>query len=366
MVESGERSDDAPTAASSEAREGRRPYLVGHADSSELARVLQRIDSPLVVHDETGMIRLANQAAADIAGVSLDELVGTPVTQLVSPVDLVEDDVADLVAGRFEGFSATREVTPRGGHPIPVYAVAYAIEVDGQRFGVGMCVAQSELGRLGRNLVRFSNDLVPVALGLARADWTIESISREVNELIGRQPSECVGARLVDMIHPDDAADLKDQLGRAPAAPFVLPQVRFTTRSDQWIHASVLVAPFGEDSARIRFALVGQIDDFPRTVGHDQALELRLRRIGLDLRAAGMITSMTAVPALDDIPRMGELTSRQWEILNRLLRGERVSTIAKALFISPSTVRNHLSAIFEKFGVHSQVELIEHLRAGDW
>jgi DNA-binding NarL/FixJ family response regulator len=60
---------------------------------------------------------------------------------------------------------------------------------------------------------------------------------------------------------------------------------------------------------------------------------------------------------------MGQLTSRQWEILNRLLRGERVPTIANALFISPSTVRNHLSAIFEKFGVHSQAELIERIRS---
>jgi DNA-binding CsgD family transcriptional regulator len=50
------------------------------------------------------------------------------------------------------------------------------------------------------------------------------------------------------------------------------------------------------------------------------------------------------------------------EILNRILRGERPPTIAQELYLSPSTVRNHLSVIFRKFGVHSQPELIQKLR----
>ena len=57
-----------------------------------------------------------------------------------------------------------------------------------------------------------------------------------------------------------------------------------------------------------------------------------------------------------------ELSSRQLEILTRIAAGERVATIGRALFIAPSTVRNHLSAIFAKFGVHSQSELFDVLR----
>jgi two-component system nitrate/nitrite response regulator NarL len=60
---------------------------------------------------------------------------------------------------------------------------------------------------------------------------------------------------------------------------------------------------------------------------------------------------------------MKHLTSRQWEVLSRLLRGERVPTIAAGLFISQSTVRNHLAGIFERFGVHSQPELLAVLAA---
>ncbi len=52
------------------------------------------------------------------------------------------------------------------------------------------------------------------------------------------------------------------------------------------------------------------------------------------------------------------LSTRQWEILTRLVRGERVEDIAAALFLSTSTVRNHLTAVYRKFGVHSQAELL--------
>ena len=58
---------------------------------------------------------------------------------------------------------------------------------------------------------------------------------------------------------------------------------------------------------------------------------------------------------------MTDLTTRQWEILSRMAQGQRVSTIAGELYISPSTVRNHLAVIFKKFGVHSQAELMQKL-----
>jgi DNA-binding NarL/FixJ family response regulator len=58
---------------------------------------------------------------------------------------------------------------------------------------------------------------------------------------------------------------------------------------------------------------------------------------------------------------LAQLTSRERDVLARLLEGERVPAIAAGLFVSQSTVRNHLSAIFRKFGVHSQTELMRRL-----
>jgi DNA-binding NarL/FixJ family response regulator len=90
-------------------------------------------------------------------------------------------------------------------------------------------------------------------------------------------------------------------------------------------------------------------------------LEMRLRRIGAEVRAAGLIDTATT-PAFQGHPEISGLSTRQWEILSRLLEGARVSTIANELSISQSTVRNHLSTIFQRFGVHSQAELIDTFR----
>ena len=62
------------------------------------------------------------------------------------------------------------------------------------------------------------------------------------------------------------------------------------------------------------------------------------------------------------VPVDSDFSERQLEIIERLLRGERVPTIARELYVSQSTVRNHLSVIFRKLGVHSQEELLQALR----
>src|ERR1700681_2366189 len=91
-------------------------------------------------------------------------------------------------------------------------------------------------------------------------------------------------------------------------------------------------------------------------------VEARLRRIAAELQAAGILHDLDTLPSLDEHPQMAELTIRQREILTRLLNAQRVSVIAAELYVTPSTVRNHLLTIFTKFGVHSQAELLAVLR----
>lgn len=70
------------------------------------------------------------------------------------------------------------------------------------------------------------------------------------------------------------------------------------------------------------------------------------------------------LPALEThvlLPHGSELSARQSEVVARLVDGERVPKIARSMFLSPTTVRNHLSAIYRKFGVHSQAELMAAL-----
>ena len=128
----------------------------------------------------------------------------------------------------------------------------------------------------------------------------------------------------------------------------------------------VMLAPLGpEEHDNITFALVGRLEDYlPLSGDRVNDLELRLRRIAAEVRAAGVMDSLSRLPRAATGPELTDLTNRQWEILARMVQGQRVSTIADELYISPSTVRNHLAAIFKKFGVHNQAELVEKLRGG--
>ncbi len=53
------------------------------------------------------------------------------------------------------------------------------------------------------------------------------------------------------------------------------------------------------------------------------------------------------------------LSEREIEILRLAKRGLPNPQIAQALYISPGTVRNHLSAVYRKLGVHSRHEALQ-------
>jgi DNA-binding CsgD family transcriptional regulator len=57
------------------------------------------------------------------------------------------------------------------------------------------------------------------------------------------------------------------------------------------------------------------------------------------------------------------LSLREREIMQMILDGNRVSTIASRLFLSENTVRNHLKRVYRKLGVGSLGELRETMRS---
>jgi ligand-binding sensor domain-containing protein/DNA-binding CsgD family transcriptional regulator len=77
-------------------------------------------------------------------------------------------------------------------------------------------------------------------------------------------------------------------------------------------------------------------------------------RMWMRLRSAFMVVGDRA----DGIIEGYGLTAREQEILRLILRGESNKEIEKKLFISASTVRNHISNIYQKLGVKNRLELI--------
>lgn len=65
--------------------------------------------------------------------------------------------------------------------------------------------------------------------------------------------------------------------------------------------------------------------------------------------------TFTSQPAEDP---GAELTDREQEVLSLLAEGADTRGIARALVISPSTTRNHIRNILDKFQVHSRLEAV--------
>jgi DNA-binding CsgD family transcriptional regulator len=81
---------------------------------------------------------------------------------------------------------------------------------------------------------------------------------------------------------------------------------------------------------------------------------------GTQEQALGEEESGTANSPVREEPLGAELLSaREQQIVSRLLDGDRVPTIARALYLGQSTVRNHLTGVYRKLHVNSQQELID-------
>jgi DNA-binding CsgD family transcriptional regulator len=153
-------------------------------------------------------------------------------------------------------------------------------------------------------------------------------------------------------VHPSDIDALREVFARLTSdSASISINVRLRAVDGAWWPALLTLGP----TAREAIAGRGETDRIAE-------LEQHLTKIAREVEAAGLIDRGSPIPDPASMPTLGDLTSRQWHILTRLLRGERVPTIARAMFLSASTVRNHLSVIYKKLGVHSQAELIEKLR----
>lgn len=116
--------------------------------------------------------------------------------------------------------------------------------------------------------------------------------------------------------------------------------------------------------ARVTIALAHEVASESLTVvvcqdlTHRRETETRLRSAIALLQGAPPAATL---PIEQTVPRLVGLSRRENEIVGLLLQNRRVSSIAYALGLSRNTVRNHLSSVFRKFGVHSQAQLLDRV-----
>ena len=82
---------------------------------------------------------------------------------------------------------------------------------------------------------------------------------------------------------------------------------------------------------------------------------------GGDARTVVMIEPTGAPELAPLIAEAYGLTTRERAVTQLIARGLSTSEIAPRLFLSPYTVQDHLTSIFEKVAVTSRGELVAHL-----
>ena len=70
-----------------------------------------------------------------------------------------------------------------------------------------------------------------------------------------------------------------------------------------------------------------------------------------------VLTALSGKPGDTEAPEKSDLSRRELEVIQLVIQGYKNRDIAEKLFISEKTVKNHLSAIFNKLGVTDRLEL---------
>jgi len=118
-----------------------------------------------------------------------------------------------------------------------------------------------------------------------------------------------------------------------------------------WLGVSTLVLPS-------RWHELYVLAHLFRDVGRLKELERNHKQL---LRTVALAASGIPAETSERLPELGapeKLSGREREVLWLLAYGASTRTIADRLFISTATVRNHVSRIFAKLGVHSRLEAV--------
>ena len=210
----------------------------------------------------------------------------------------------------------------------------------------------------------WEDDAAPV-IGVMDADMLVERISSDTDALFGRSVTEVLGTPMLDLIAEDDSASFVDAWKEASVGQrgvtlnLIIRSLVEPVRES--LHCEVLLLPL-QPSPSCAFVFLPTRSDIAGIAVSDD-LAAVLARLGRGAQIAELARGVFHGISERDIPGISELTTRELEIVTSLLDGDRPPDIARNLFLSQSTVRNHLGSVYAKVGVNSQHELIGLFRS---
>ncbi len=324
--------------------------------------VCQRLDLPLA------LVELEHATVIGATPALFRELNLAPSTVLHHPVfELFEDPDREsaqlalraITNGLVDFYRSRRRLRTATGAPLEASVWVRALDFGERRFALAEYSASPE--PRDSPLVEHLGYTPPLmALGTTDARGVVLSVSNTVRDIVGVAPATLIGKPLLTS---EEERRLCRQLDRAhdngEATASISLDLRIHLAGREGLRC--IITSLADTTSRWFILISGPDPATAPKLERAAQLEHRLWRIASEVQASGIFDSLGSFPDAQRFPQLNSLSTRQWEVLSRLLRGERVPTIASALFVSPSTVRNNLSEIFRIFHVHSQAELLELL-----
>lgn len=205
----------------------------------------------------------------------------------------------------------------------------------------------------------------PAVVGTTDAELQIERISSDAEELFGVPVAELLGLGFADLVVESDvpvlvAAFEAASEGTNGVTVVVDLEVRGNDRASAPVACEVLLLPMQPAQSCAFVLLPTQLSASKDYTA--ESLPAILARLGKGAEIAQLARGVFSGATERDVPGLGNLTTRELEIVGRLIDGDRAPAIATRLFLTQSTVRNHLAAVFAKLGVNSQQQLLNLFR----
>ena len=319
--------------------------------------------SPLVcfvLEITSGVIIAASPRAESLLADGDGEVIGRSIEDFLAG-EPVQGANELLVAGKLMGYETVRAVR-RGDDHVEFHGWVQALRDSvPPRYALAVAWQKEESGN-ATGLPGVSTQLPPV-VGTIDGDLHIERISADVERVLGYDPDVLIGQPLLRLVEQRDVANILLALGQAAASGNgALHRARIRAVDGSLELCSVLVLPLVPlPSAAFALLPGDHVEQGGDALFSGQAVQMIIERLGRTIDAATLSRQLADAP-WGTSSRLNRLSTRELEIVRRLAAGDRVPTIAESLYVAQSTIRNQLSAVFRKLGVHSQQELINLLR----
>jgi DNA-binding NarL/FixJ family response regulator len=139
----------------------------------------------------------------------------------------------------------------------------------------------------------------------------------------------------------------------------LIPQIKA-----QYPAIKILVLTTFYDDANITDAITGGADGYILKDSDKDAILGAVKQIlaGSTVLDAKVMKRLTSLMNRNRVDITEEMTDREKEICSLMVKGLSNKQIAEALYISEGTVKNYISNIYDKTGIHDRVKLIIELK----